>query len=137
MYWMNTKVITILCGAFALVVGCVGTVNDQHTAAVPFVKDQVGGQYERSVEQVFQAAKDVLLSMGTVVNESTLYGQTNTVRSLQGKVQQRNIWIRIEAVDPKPITLVVVQARTKVGGTDLDLAHELDKQIAVRLAAAR
>lgn len=134
---MNTKVITILCGAFALVVGCVSTVNDRSTAGVPFVKDQVGGQYERSVDQVFQAAKEILSSLGTIVNDSTLYGQTNMVRTIQGKVDQRNVWIRVEGVDPKPITLLVVQARTKAGGSDLDLAHEIEKQIAVKLATSR
>jgi hypothetical protein len=134
---MKTKVFAILYGALALAAGCVSTVNDQHTAGMPFVRDQVGSQYERSVDQVFQAARDVVNSMGTVVNESTLYGQTNTVKTVQGKVEQRNVWIRIEAVDPKPITLLIVQARTKAGGSDLDLAHEIDKQIALRLAAAR
>jgi hypothetical protein len=31
------------------------------------------------------------------------------------------------------VTAVIVQVRTKGGGRDLDLAHELEKQIALKL----
>jgi hypothetical protein len=32
------------------------------------------------------------------------------------------------------VTQVIVQARTKAGGADVELAGEIDKQIAIRLA---
>ena len=129
--------VAAFCGALLLMAGCVGTVNDRSTPGVPFVKDRVEGQYERSVEQVFQASRDVVSSLGTLSNESTLYNQTNTVKTVQGKVNQRTVWVRVEGVDPKPITRVTVQARTQGGGVDVDLAHEIEKQIAIRLATGR
>jgi hypothetical protein len=92
----------------------------------------VGGQYERTVDQVAQAAKQVITSNGVLVNESTLYNRTNAVKTVEGKVNQRSVWVRIEGVDPK-VTAVTVQTRTSGGGTDIDLAHEIEKQIALKL----
>ncbi|GIX50518.1 MAG: hypothetical protein KatS3mg132_712 [Limisphaera sp.] len=69
---------------------------------------------------------------GTLIRESTQHGETNTVRVLEGKVNQRSVWVRVEPLDPK-VTRVVVQVRTPAGGKDLDLAHELEKQIALQL----
>lgn len=124
-----------VCGALLLAAaGCVETVNDRSQPGVPFIKDKVEGQYERSVDQVFDAAKTVVSSMGTLVNESTLYNQNVPAKTIQGKVNQRDIWIRVQTVDPKPITRIVVQARTSAGGVDVDLAHEIEKQVAIELA---
>ena len=113
------------------VVSCVRTVSDRKTAAVPFVKDRVEGRYERSVDDVFAAAKEVLKFNGAVQRE-TILSQTNVVKTLEGKVNQRTVWVRVEEVDPK-VTAVIVQVRTKGGWKDLDLAHELEKQIALKL----
>lgn len=113
--------------------GCIDTVSGGKTAAVPFVKDKFSGHYERSLDQVFQAAKDVVKEMGTLATESTIYSQSYGVKALQGKINQCNVWIRVEAEDSK-ITGVAVQTRTKSGGSDTDLAHEIEKQIAVKLA---
>jgi hypothetical protein len=41
--------------------------------------------------------------------------------------------MRVEAVDPR-ITSVIVETRTKWGNKDIDLAHELEKEIALQLA---
>jgi len=54
------------------------------------------------------------------------------VKTCEGKVNQRSVWVRVEQIDPK-ISSVRVQTRTKGGGTDADLAHELEKQIALKL----
>ncbi len=108
------------------------TVSDRTTAGVPFIKDRVEGRYERPLERVFAASKDVIKKNGVLVNESTLYNETNTVKTVEGKVNQRTVWVRVEAIDPK-VTAVVVQTRTSGGGTDLDLAHELEKEIALAL----
>jgi len=129
---MKTTVFAILTGLVLVVVGCVSTVNERKTAGVPFIKDRVEGRYERSVDQVAQAAKQVVTSNGVLVNESILYDQTNAVKTVEGKVNQRSVWVRIEAVDPK-ITAVIVQTRTSGGGSDIDLAHEIEKQIALKL----
>jgi uncharacterized protein DUF3568 len=112
--------------------GCVPTVTGRATGGVPFIKDTVEGHYERPLDQVFEAAKDVVKFNGTLVNESILHSETNTVKTVEGKVNQRTVFVRVEAMDPK-VTGVVVQTRTKGGGTDLDLAHEIEKQIALKL----
>ena len=125
------KIFAVLCSA-ALLAGCVSTVNQRTTPGMPFIKDRIGGRYERPVDQIFQAAKEVISANGVLVNESTLYNQTNTVKTLEGKVNQRSVWVRIEPVDPK-VTEVTVQTRTPGGGSDIDLAAELEKQIALKL----
>ena len=130
---MKAKILAALSGVVILAAGCVKTVNDRHVAAVPFVKDKVEGRYARPIDQVFDAAKEVLTFNGTILRETSLLGGTNTVRVLEGKANQCTVWIKVEAIDPKPITSVVVQARTKAGGSNLNLVHELDKQIALKL----
>jgi hypothetical protein len=55
------------------------------------------------------------------------------VRSLEGRVNDKKVWIRVEAVDPRT-SQVDVQARSKWGTTDVDLVHELEKEIALQLA---
>ena len=129
---MRTIIGALLIGAVVAGAGCVNTVSDRTTAGVPFIKDRVEGRYQRPLEQVFEAAKMVVKKNGVLVNESTLYNQTNTVKTVEGKVNQRSVWVRVEAVDPKT-TGVVVQTRTSAGGSDIDLAHELEKEIALEL----
>lgn len=133
---MIKTISAVLAVAVLLVlVGCVSTVNERTTAGVPFVKDKVEGRYERSVDECFTAAKEVVRDLGTVVNEAILYNQTNNivgVKTVQGKINQRNVWVRIEPVDTK-VTSVRVQTRTPGGSSDLDLAHEIEKRIALKL----
>jgi Protein of unknown function (DUF3568) len=132
---MLKKISAVLVGAILVaVVGCVSTVNERSTAGVPFVKDKVEGRYERPVDECFEAAKDVVHKMGTLVNEETLYGSTNTVpvKTVQGKINQRNVWVRVEPVDTL-VTSVTVQTRTSGGGSDIALAHEVEKRIALKL----
>ena len=126
------KIFLILFGAILVGAGCVSTVNERTSPGLPFVKDRVEGRYERSVDQVFDASKQVVKAMGVLVREGVIYGQTNEVKTVEGKVNQRNVWIKVEGIEPK-ITSVIVQTRTSGGGADLDLAHELEKQIALKL----
>ena len=100
---------------------------------MPLEKDRIEGRYQRTVDQVYQAAVQVIQNIGVVITEFIPHDTANTVRSLQGKVGQCDVWVRVEAVDPK-ITSVIVQARTKRGSGDIDLAHELEKEIALQLA---
>jgi hypothetical protein len=62
-----------------------------------------------------------------------MHGNTNIVRVVEGKVNQRSVWVRVEPVDAR-ITSVMVQVRTPGGGKDVDLTHELEKQIALQLS---
>jgi hypothetical protein len=122
-----------LVGAVIVTAGCVSTVSNTHSPALTWSKDKVEGRYERSVDQVYQASVAVIQNNGVLLTEFIPHDNTNTVRSLQGKVNEKNVWIRVESVDPK-ITAVTVQARSTWGVSDVDLAHELEKEVALQLA---
>ena len=131
---MKAKIFAALVGVVLITAGCVQTVSDTHTAAISFAQDRVEGRYPRSIDQVYQAAFTVINKNGTVITELIPHDTTNTVRSLQGKVNQCNVWVRVSAeTDPK-ISSVVVEARTNWGDSNVDLAHELEKDIALQLA---
>ena len=112
-------------------------ITGQRTAGVPFIKDTIEARYDKPVDPVFQAARAVVAENGTLMNEGTLYGQTNSLgnvaRTIKGKVNERTVYVRVEALDPK-ITATAVQTRTSSGASDIDLAAQIDKQIALKLA---
>ncbi len=112
--------LTAVCLA-SLVSGCVHTVDGRSQPGLSMAKDTIESRYERPVDQIFAAAKDVLKLNGTLVSENTVN------HSLEAKVDTRTVWVAVEEVEPK-VSRVRVQARTKSGG-DIDLASELDKQI--------
>jgi len=114
--------------------GCVGTVSGTKTPALVYNKDAVQGRYQRSVDQVYKASVAVVTANGVLITEYIPHDVTNTVYSLQAKVNQRNVWIRVMS-DPQPgITDVTVQARSGMSG-DADLAHQLEKEIALKLVS--
>jgi hypothetical protein len=135
---MKTKIFAALATAAVMIsaIGCVSTVTDRKTAAIPGLKDSFENRYERTVDQAFDAAKAVVSNSGVLSSESILHNQTNQVKTIEGKVNQRNVWIRIEAIDPK-VTAVTVQTRTPGGATDMDLAHQLATEIGIKLATMR
>jgi hypothetical protein len=127
----------IFFGALAAIAmvtaGCVSTVTDTHSPAMTWSTDKITARYERSLDQVYQAAVTVVNNNGVVLTEYIPHDSTNTVRALSGKVNQRNVWVRVEAVDPK-ITQLTVQARSKWGVSDVALSSELVTEIALQLA---
>jgi len=129
---MNRGFLAVLIGVGVIATGCVRTVSGTKTAAWPLVKDRIEGRYERPVNEVYEAAKAVIISNGVLSNEYIPHDTTNTVRALDGKVKQRTVWIRVESIDAT-VTAVTVQARTKGGGKDIELVHELEKEIALKL----
>lgn len=134
---MRIKFFAGLIGVAVLAAGCVNTVTGEKTAGVPFIKDSIESRYERPADQVFEAAKSAVKDDGVLVNEGTLYGQTNAVgnlvKTVQGRVNQRSVWVRVEQVDPR-VSDVTVQTRTQGGMSDIDLAAQIDKQIALKLS---
>ena len=114
------------CAAVSIT-GCYSTADGHMKAGVPFAKDTLESRYERPVPQIFAAAKDVLAFNGTLVSENTVNN------SLEARVDTRRVWVKVDEVEPK-VSRVIVQARRKGGGKDIDLASEIDKQIALRLA---
>jgi len=106
--------------------GCTSTPEGRRVAAVPFGKDTIESRYERPVESIFAAAKEVLRFNGT------LYGENTISHTLEAKVDTRTVWVGVDEVEPK-ISRVIVKARKKNKTADVDLAAEIDKQIALRL----
>ncbi|MEI6391959.1 MAG: DUF3568 family protein [Verrucomicrobiota bacterium] len=129
---MKTKILAALLGTLVVAVGCISTVNDRSTAGVPFVKDKLENRYERPVSQVYSASVEVVGRLGTIARESVINPGTNEVKTIEGKVSERKVWVRVQAVDPN-ITAVTVQARTSGGGADILLTHDIATQIALAL----
>lgn len=119
--------------AAACVTGCVSTVSDEKTAGVKLSTDQLENRYPVALAQAFDAAKRALQGFGQVSRESTLLESTNQVKALEGKANGRDVWVRVEAVEPK-VTSVKVQARSTWSGSDVQTAHELATRIALELS---
>lgn len=93
---------------------------------MPGAKDDIKSRYQRTVPQIITAARDVLTHNGTL----TLDNAVN--HTLEAKVDGRTVVVKADEVEPG-ISEVVVTARTKAGFGDVDLAAEIDKQIALHL----
>ena len=128
------KMLVVLLGGLVLVAGCVGTVNDGHSFALSPGKDTFESRYKRPVDQVYDAAVEVVKLNGTISRASTINPDTNAVRTIEATANGRKVWVRVEAVAPE-VTSVKVQVRTSGGGTDLDLTQQLQNQIGIKLAA--
>lgn len=133
---MKTKIFAAFAGIVIVATGCVSTVSGTKSPAIWFGRDSVQGRYERPMDQVYQAAVAAIKVDGALLTEYIPHDTTNATLSFYGKVNQRNVWVRVEAVDPK-ITEVTVQARTTMGDTDIDVAHEVEKEVALQLQSAR
>ena len=116
-----------ICIGTAFLAGCVNTIDGRQSMGVPLVKDTVSRRYERPVLEVWTAAKDVLKYNGTINSEDTLRS------TLEASVDTKTVWVKIEPVDQR-LTKVSVQVRTKGGAADLDLAGEINTELALRLA---
>lgn len=130
---MKIKFLAVLAGAAIAATGCVKTVSDTHTFASTWSKDTLSNRYQRSIDQVYQASVVVIQNNGVLLTEYIPHDNTNATRSLEGKVNQKTVWIRVQAVDPKT-TQVDVQTRGSWGGSDVDLSHELATEISLQLA---
>jgi hypothetical protein len=109
-----------------LATGCYSTPDGRMRAGMPVVTDTITSRYERPVDQIFSAAKEVLSFNGT------LYGENTITKTLEAKIDTRSVWVTVHEVEPN-VSQVRVQARTKGGSADVHLASEIDKQIALRL----
>ncbi|MDR3460266.1 MAG: DUF3568 family protein [Verrucomicrobiae bacterium] len=131
---MKKLFFAVFAGAALIVAtGCVSTVSDTKTLATTWSNDSVAGRYQRTVDQVYQASLTVIQQNGVLLTEYIPHDTTNNVRSLMGRVNDLKVWVRVEGIDTKT-TQVDVQARTKWGATDINVVHELEKEIALQLA---
>lgn len=124
------KNFAVSCALLAALVvatpGCYRTLDNRARAGVPFSKDKISGQYERTIDQVQAAARKVLEYNGQIVSDDIVS------RVLVGKVDTRTVYVGLTEVEPS-VTAVTVQARRKTGAADVDLAAEIEKQIALNL----
>jgi hypothetical protein len=112
----------------ALSVGCYTTEEGHKKWGSPLAKDKIESQYERKPAEVLAATKDVLGYMGTVTGDNTI------TRVVQARIDNSYVWVRVDEIQPG-ICKVTTQARGKGGGGNIDLASEVDKQIALQLQA--
>ena len=113
----------------AWLTGCYPAVDGRRAVGMPFVKDTIEARYERSPMEIWKTAKDVIAYNGQLYSEDVL---KNT---LEGAVNTRTVWVRVEPLDDR-VTRVIVQSRTRGGAPDLEMAGEVDKQIALKLQAS-
>lgn len=130
---MNKGIFILLAGLAVALTGCVGTVTEQKAGGVPVFRDRMEGRYERPLNVVFDASKRALMAFGQVSAEGSLHTSSNQVRTIQGYVNQNSVYMRVEAVTPT-VTSVIVQVRSRWGGTDLQVAHDLEKRVALELS---
>ena len=130
---MKLKFFAVVAGIAFVTAGCVSTVSDTRTPALTWSRDNLSQRYERTIDQSYQASVAVILNNGVLLTEYIPHDYTNSVRSLQGKVNEKNVWIRVEAIDPKT-TEVTVQVRSTWGVSDVSLASELLTQVALQLS---
>jgi len=129
---MKWNLFAVSAVLIAVATGCVSTVSGTHTAAVTPSRDYVVDTYDRPLEQVYTAAVTALQNEGTLVTEYIPHDETNAVKALFGMVNDRKVWIRVEAVEERA-SEVTVQSRSKMGVSDIDTAHEVAKDIALQL----
>lgn len=116
----------VLCLAGLVFSGCYTTVDGGKKTGMPWMKDTIEGRYERSVDELYEATLEVLSFNGTLVSENRINN------SVVAKVDTTTVYVQIEAVGPT-ISRVLVQCRTRFGRPDVDLASEMEKQIALQL----
>jgi Protein of unknown function (DUF3568) len=119
--------LAVVCAVLALnFTGCVSTVDGRNKAGVPWLKDKLVSKYERPVKVVADAARAALKANGTIISDDAVTG------TITAKVDTRTVYVNVTEIDKK-VTQVLTQVRTKGGGTDVDLAAEIDKQVALQL----
>ncbi len=131
---LNPIILTLAAGLLLATAGCVSTLDDSHTPAIWFGRDQFEEHFPRSVDQVYTAATMVVNRDGALVSEYIPHDTTNEVRCLKALVNNCNVWIRVESKSTSPVvTAVIVQVRTADNVGSPVLANQLDTEIAVQL----
>ena len=118
----NVFWLAALCLLMAMSAGCYRGGDDRLHMGSPVGKDSIVSRYEVSSTVVYDAARAVLIRNGSLTSDDRV------TRTMSAKVDTRTVWVTIDDAEPR-LTKVTVQARSKGGGTDVDLASEIDKQI--------
>ncbi len=78
---MKKLIFSALAGIIVVTAGCVSTVTETSSPALTWSTDKISARYQRSVDQVYQAAVSVIQNNGQVLTEYIPHDTTNTVRA--------------------------------------------------------
>lgn len=123
-------VVSLMAVVTGLSSGCYSTETGRTKFGMPFAKDSIVSRYSRPVSVVFAAAKEVLAFNGTLTSENLI---DNTVTA---KADSKTIYVKVTEVEAG-VAQIATQVRGSAGGPDVDLASEIDKQIAIKLAQTK
>lgn len=112
--------------------GCVSKVTETNPGFKPAYQDRLENRYAKGIDQVYDAAQKAVESYGNVTRSGNVLSATNQVRTVEGQINGRSVYIRLEEIAPNTTT-AVIQVRTKAGGTDLPVAKDVIRQIGVYL----
>ncbi|MFL3666456.1 MAG: hypothetical protein ACJ06V_07725 [Verrucomicrobiota bacterium] len=118
----------LLCVASSLAaisVGCISTPQGKKFG-VPGVRDTVVSRYERPLDQVINSAREVLSRTGSITGDDVVNN------AVSAKIDNRSVWVTVSEVEPL-VTEIKVRVRSSRGTSDLVMAAEIDKQIALGL----
>ena len=120
--------LVLLCVASsiaAISVGCISTPQGKQFG-VPGVRDTVVSRYERPLAQVINSAREVLSRTGSITGDDVVNN------AVSAKIDNRSVWVTVSEVEPL-VTEIKVRVRSSKGTSDLVMAAEIDKQIALGL----
>lgn len=109
----------------AVSVGCISTPQGKQFG-LPSTRDTVTSRYERPMDQVLNSAREVLSRTGTLTGDDVVNN------AVSAKINNRSVWVTVSEVEPL-VTEVKVRVRSSRGASDLVMAAEIDKQIALGL----
>jgi hypothetical protein len=130
---MNKGLRIILAGAALCLAGCVNTVTQDNPGKPPAYRDRIEAQYKQPAQKVFEAAKRAFTSFGNITRESASVSSAAQLCYIEGAINQDRVYIRIEGISPSS-TKMIVQVRAPMGGTNLQMANEIQRQTEVELA---
>jgi hypothetical protein len=131
---MEKVFLTMALAVVVAATGCVRTLDDSHTGAIWFGRDNFDVHYPRSVEQVYAAASSVVTRDGALISEFIPHDTTNEVQVLRARVNNCDVWMKVKSVSNTPeVTAVIVQARSGHDTANQDLANQLDTEIGIEL----
>lgn len=90
------------------------------------MRDTVVSRYERPLAQVINSAREVLSRTGSITGDDVVNN------AVSAKIDNRSVWVTVAEVEPL-VTEIKVRVRSSRGTSDLVMAAEIDKQIALGL----
>ena len=127
------KGLNIILASLALCLGgCVGKVTQDNPGKPPAYRDRIEAQYKQPAEKVFAAAKRAFNTFGNMTRESSSVSSAAQLCFIEGNINGNQVYIRIEGTSATA-SKMIIQVRSPMGGTNLQLANELHRQTEVEL----